>query len=213
MTEAENISSECSGVILDFHLAHFSPSSHRAWGVYSHAVSYCHLLGLCLSAVTLGRLKTRSSKQHWVVKREVWWLRFLLPYFLEVAPRKLTIYGTFWFSYFDKTKEMALQKEIFSGYLRFREQLYSTVWHPQSSAQLSFILPFEGKWRLCSVKYFRSDKAAWERLCDGEKWNDGGTKDGGRWLLLNFSWTLGQTLFSTSTMNKSRVLHSKYSVS
>lgn len=52
-----------------------------------------------------------------------------------------------------------------------------------SAPTFIFSFPFEGKWWLCSLKYFRSDKAVGERLCDEGKWSHSGNDGdkGGRW--------------------------------
>ena len=40
------------------------------------------------------------------------------------------------------------------------------------SVTLFFFLAIEVKWWLCSVKYFRPDKAVLERVCDKEELSD-----------------------------------------
>lgn len=42
------------------------------------------------------------------------------------------------------------------------------------------LLPaFKGKWWLCFVKFFKTDKAVGERLCEEGKWSGSGSDDGG----------------------------------
>lgn len=48
-------------------------------------------------------------------------------------------------------------EEMFSVFLHLREQLRCATSRESST---HFFLAFEGKWWLCSVKYFRGNKAA-----------------------------------------------------
>lgn len=79
--------------------------------------------------------------------------------------------------------------------------------------QLLSFWTFEGKWWLCSIKYFMSDKAAWERGdVTGKNGVIAGKERGARRqpLMVNSGWTLEGSRWPELTFSPFVVLSSHY---
>lgn len=89
---------------------------------------------------------------------------------------------TFWFSYLSPKGGILLDNPSTHQEIKCCSCCNFAMTLRESSTLFLIYLfgAFQGKWWLCSIKYFTSDKAAWERFCDRgwEGWSDCEQKDG-----------------------------------